>query len=469
MPLVSVIVLGWGGEPYVARCLNALLRQTYARCEIIVVDNASPDRTAAIVETDFPQVRLIRTPRNLGVAGGNNAGFRAAQGDILILTNVDTEPHPDWVEMLVRAMQADPTIGVASSKLLYPDGLVQYAGGCINPVQGFAHHAEAGRQDEPDQAIRDVDFATGASLAIRRAVLQQIGLEDEAYFPIDYEDADLSYRARLAGWRVVYVPAAVSIHFESSTVKPLAPHRVLSSHVGRLRFVAKFWSTDQLTNTFLPKEMHWLSGLRSSTESVGQFLSTAMPLVYFKTLLDLNDLVAWRTQLAVGEAATSRATLTSMLTQLRADCLPLALTGVSDTAEARAAAEAVRFALHAWLPEEHQDAGNATLLALQSAQLRVNPHLPIAWPEWPPGTWPKVVAAVQKVTRRLLRWYIDPLVEQQNEINASLLQSLQLLSQEVLLLRQQASAQEGAPDAGRNRGTVPRTVFEDVEDSACQE
>jgi len=441
LPLVSVIVLGWGGEPYVARCLNALLRQTYPRCEIIVVDNASPDRTAAIVENEFPQVKLIRTPRNLGVAGGNNVGFRAAMGDILILTNVDTEPYPNWVEVLVRAMQADATIGIASSKLLYPDGTIQYGGGCIDPGQGFAHHAAVGKRDEPNGDIRDVDFATGACLAIRRAVLEQIGLEDEAYFPIDYEDSDISYRARLAGWRVVYVPQAVSIHYESSTVKPLAPHRVLSSQVGRLRFVAKFWPDEQLVNTFVHKETRWLSELTTSTEGVGLFLSTAMPLVYFKTLLDLDDLVAWRTRLAAGDADRSRATLMSVLTQLRAVCLQQT-TGLYNTEQTRTEMEAVRHALNAWLPEEHIDVGNAVLLAMQSAQLRVNPHFPIAWPQWPPGVWPKVVAAAQKLTRRLLRWFINPLVAQQNEINASLLHSLQLLSQELALLRHQSLTQE---------------------------
>ncbi len=448
-PLVSVIVLGWGGEAYIAQCLHALLRQTHPRCEIIVVDNASPDATAAIVARDFPQVKLVRTPRNLGVAGGNNAGFRAASGDILILTNVDTKPEPQWVEILVRTLQADPTIGVASSKLLYPEGTIQYAGGIVDPQQGFARHASVGAPNNADLTLRQIDFATGASLAIRRSTLEQIGLEDEAYFPIDYEDSDLCYRARLAGWRVVYVPEAVSTHYESSTVKALAPHRVLSSQVGRLRFVAKFWPDDRLREAFLPAELRWLDELRDSTEGVGQFLATALPLVYFKTLLDLEDLVAWRVRLGVSaDVETARGLLTAVLAELRAACVPRAAVGDGTTTQTQAAVAAVRQALDAWLPEEHRNAGDALLLSMQAAELQINPHLPIAWPQWPPGVWPKIQAVLQKLTRRLLRWYINPLVAQQNAINANLLQSIQVLSQEVLLLRAQivASNQTVADD-----------------------
>ena len=445
-PSVSVIVLGWGGESYVARCLAALSAQTHPNVEIILVDNASPDSTAAIVERYFPDVKLVRMGRNLGVAGGNNAGFRAASGEILILTNVDTEARPDWVALLVRTFAQDPSIGIASSKLVYPEGRIQYAGGVVDPKQGFARHIGVGKPNDPETGVRDIDFATGASLAIRRSVLDAIGLEDEAYFPIDYEDSDLSYRARLAGWRVVYIPESVSTHYESSTVRPLAPHRVLSSQVGRLRFVSKFWSESDLTGRFLVEEVRWLDELGDSADEIGRFMLTAMPLVYFKTLLDLDELVAWRVRLGVGGAEASRHALMSVLTQLRAACAPKSPPGFRDASQNQAV-EAVRQALGAWLPEEHLGAGAPLLLSMQTAQARVNPHLPIAWPAWPPGVIPKLTAALQKVTRRCLSWYINPLVAQQNEINAELLRSVQMLSQEVLLLRGQVAARDKASGA----------------------
>ena len=239
-PLASIVILGWGGEPYISACLEALRRQTYPSFEIIVVDNHSPDRTAEIVECDFPEVKLIRTGRNLGVAGGNNVGLRAARGQICILINADVEPYTDWLEHLVGAMQSDPAIGIAGAKLLYPDGTIQFAGGRIEPPRGYSYHLG---WHEPDKGQRDrfgdVDFVTGASLAITQQALSEIGYEDERFYPIDYEDPDMSYRARAAGYRVVLVPEAVAIHHESSTSRAQDMGRTLPLEAGRLRFVCK--------------------------------------------------------------------------------------------------------------------------------------------------------------------------------------------------------------------------------------
>lgn len=421
-PFVSIVVLGWGGEDYIRKCLDALSDQTYPDYEVIVVDNASPDQTAEIVESDYPDVRLIRTERNLGVAGGNNVGLRAAKGNIMILTNVDTEARPDWIERLVHAFELDPTIGIAGSKLLYPDGRVQYGGGELDPIQATPLHVGRQASDEPgDAEIRDTGFATGASLAIRREVLEQIGYEDEAYFPIDYEDPDICYRARLAGWRVCYVPQAVSTHYESSTFKTFSPKRFIVHQAGRIRFVCKFWSDEQLRGPFLDKESESLRSLRLHP--------SIMSPVYFKTLLEVDDLVEWRARLGVSDPATSRETLNEVLNRLRRTCLNRSQSPMP--ALQTEMLEAISSVLHQWMTSDMVkiNVDSPLLLemlsrSLSSIQGQVNPHLPIAWPEWPPGIWPKVRAALQKVTRRLLRWYINPIVDQQNQINAGVLQAL---------------------------------------------
>jgi GT2 family glycosyltransferase len=452
---VSVIVLGWGGERFISTCLNALKGQTYPEYEVIVVDNASPDRTAEIVERDFPHVRLIRMERNLGVAGGNNVGLRAAKGDILILTNVDTEARPDWIERFVQAFQSHPGMGIAGGKLLYPDGTVQYAGGGIDAAQGSSCHLDERRPDQPGAAgIRDTDFATGAALAMRREVLEQIGFEDEAYFPINYEDADISYRARVAGWRVCYVPQAVSVHYESSTLTAMAPHRVVSYLMGRLRFVCKFWSDEQLHTTFFDAEIEWLRDLREQQTAFATFAYGVMDLVYLKTLLDLDDLVEWRERLDVSSGEESRRTLTEVLTRLRAATLPQFHTVASGLVSS-ASPDVIHHLLEQWLLSENVQVTvndrrhlqpTLTLLSATLSSLRgyVNPHVPIAWPHWPNGVWPKVKAALQKVTRRLLRWYIDPIVDQQNRVNVDTVQMLSAMAQEMLLLRTQWTAKEQA-------------------------
>jgi len=439
-PLASVIILGWGGEPYIEACLNALRCQTYAARQVIVVDNASPDHTAEIVEAHFPEVRLIRTHDNLGVAGGNNVGLRAAQGDIRVLINSDVEVSPNWLEQLVRAMQADSTVGIAGAKLLYPDGTIQFAGGRIEGPRGYTHHIG---WHEPDQGqwdlLSDVDFVTGASLAITRQALEQIGYEDEKFFPIDYEDPDLSYRARAAGFRVILVPAAVATHRESSTTGASSTSRALPLEAGRVRFVCKHWPTERLRQEFFPAEYEFLQQGSALNRQVLQW-------VYLKALREIDDLADWRHRLGVASRAESVVVLTEMLTHLRRACLPKTTTDQSDR---------ITQILSAWFAPKGSvsTANSQTLfLSLCGTDGRVEPHPPVAWPRWPAGLWPKVVALYQKITRRLLRWYINPIVEQQNAINAVLLYAVETLAQEVILLEgQQTGEHASIPDNSERR------------------
>lgn len=444
--LASVIILGWGGEPYIRACLDALRRQTYPSREVIVVDNGSPDRTGEIVEADYPEVRLIRTGRNLGVAGGNNVGLKAARGQIRVLINADVEVRPDWLEHLVRAMLADPTIGVAGAKLLYPDGTIQFAGGQIEGPQGYPRHSGWHETDcgQWDMA-NDVSFITGATLAITRQALERIGYEDERFFPIDFEDIDMSYRARAAGFRVVLVPQAVAIHHESSTSKAGSVSRMLALEAGRLRFVCKHWSAQRLEQEFLPAE---LSFVRSTPRQNRR----ALRWVYLKTLHELDDLVGWRVRLDVEGQVESRATLTYILAELRRACLSAKIdcpscrdrAGTSPATEDRVG-QMVEDWFAADSPAVAQGSApgsQALFLELCKVDGRVEPHQPIAWPNWPPGIWPKVVALYQKVVRRLLSWYITPIVEEQNKVNAALLYTAETLAQEVASLREQLAASE---------------------------
>jgi len=446
-PLASVIILGWGGEPYIGACLSALRRQTYPAREVIVVDNGSPDRTGEIIEADYPEVRLIRTGRNLGVAGGNNVGLKAAHGQIRALINADVEVKPDWLEQLARAMLADPTIGVAGAKLLYPDGTIQFAGGRIESPQGYTSHAG---WHEPDRGqwdvAGDVDFITGATLAITQQALEQIGYEDERFFPIDFEDVDMSYRARAAGFRVVLVPQAVAIHRESSTSGAVSVSRMLALEASRLRFVCKHWPVRRLEQELLPAEL--------------TFVHTTVPLnrhalrwVYLKALHEIDDLIDWRIRLGVGEQVESRTSLTKILTELRRACLPK--TGLSPylpgTGTGPVAVDQVAQMVETWFAPDSSAALKASVpdsqdlfLALCKMDGRVEPHQPIAWPHWPPGIWPKAVALYRKFVRRLLSWYITPIVEQQNEVNAALLYAAETLAQEVASLREQLAASEPA-------------------------
>lgn len=235
----SVIVCSLNGERVLSACLASLVASEGVDFEIIVVDNGSSDSTPELVRRDCPQARLIQTGRNLGFGGGNNVGMQAARGDILVLLNDDTEVPPDCMAKLCACFDADPKIGAAGCKLLYPDRkTIQHAGGIIYPNGNTLHLGAR----EPDRGQYDTacerDYVTGAALALRRTALAQVGLLDPAFFPIYFEEVDLQRRMARAGWKIWYEPKAWLIHHESQTQGAGSPKFVYNYTFNRLRFVA---------------------------------------------------------------------------------------------------------------------------------------------------------------------------------------------------------------------------------------
>src|SRR5574337_1680150 len=126
-PMVSVIVLNYNGLDFLEPCLTALGRLHYPRerCEVILVDNASTDRSIPLVRQQFPWVTIVENPSNMGFAGGNNAGIRAAAGAYVALLNNDTTVDPDWLSALVEVCEADPLVGACTSKILLMEDRLQ--------------------------------------------------------------------------------------------------------------------------------------------------------------------------------------------------------------------------------------------------------------------------------------------------------------------------------------------------------
>src|SRR5262245_16977218 len=133
-PRVSVVIPNWNGQQFLRVCLEALRRQSYRSYEVVLVDNASTDDSVAYVQTVYPEVRIECLAHNLGFAGGVNAGMRAAQGEYIALLNNDTEADPGWLEALVAALDAEPEIGFAASKMIaYHDrGLLDGCGDALS-------------------------------------------------------------------------------------------------------------------------------------------------------------------------------------------------------------------------------------------------------------------------------------------------------------------------------------------------
>jgi GT2 family glycosyltransferase len=265
-PKASVIVLTWNGVGYVEKCLTAVFSQDYPALEVIVVDNGSTDGTADLVAERFPQVRLIRNGRNLGFATGNNMGLQAASGDLLVLLNQDTEAQAGFLQALAGTFD-DPGVGVVGCKLLYPDGTIQHAGGYLyGPRAETGHVGRHAPDDGRFDQVADADFVTAAALSINRACLERVGFLDEGFEPAYYEDVDWCYRARTAGFRVVYQPGAVVIHHESTATTEFSYDRKYAWNHGRIRFVFKHWPLDRLLGEFGPAESAWVASMSRITE-----------------------------------------------------------------------------------------------------------------------------------------------------------------------------------------------------------
>ncbi len=217
-PLLSVIIPNWNGARYLQTCLDALLAQTYPAVEVIVVDNASSDDSAALVQGGYPHVIWLPLAGNLGLTGAINRGIEAAAGRIVAPLNNDTEVAPGWAAELVGALQAFPDAGMAASKMLLFDRRnVLHSAGDAYRVDGIPVNRGVWQEDEGQFDQDDYIWGgCGGAVAYRRSMLEDIGLFDEDLF-MYCEDVDLNWRAQLAGYKCVFAPRAVVYHHLSAT------------------------------------------------------------------------------------------------------------------------------------------------------------------------------------------------------------------------------------------------------------
>lgn len=213
--LVSVIILNYNGMEFVDRCLRSVLKTDYPSFEVIFVDNASTDGSLAYTEKSFSSshLRFVVNDRNYGFARGNNIGFRNAKGDYVVFLNMDTEVEPNWLKELVKVMESDQTIGAAQSKLLlmHTRGKFDTCGHMLTPF-GFTFERGSGEDDNGQYDYTAEIFGSkGASMIVKREVLNEVGVFDPDYFAL-VEETDLCWRIWLRGYRVVFVPKSVVYH-----------------------------------------------------------------------------------------------------------------------------------------------------------------------------------------------------------------------------------------------------------------
>ena len=241
-PRISVISVNYNGFAVTTAMIDSLRRHVTTPTEIIVVDNGSERDEAAMLRERYPGIIAIRSAENLGFAGGNNLGIRAATGDCLLLLNNDTEVADDTLHHLCDTLDADPAIGAVCPKIRFhePPQAIQFAGytpltriTLRNALIGFGE-PDSGRFDTP----HDTPYAHGAAMMVRREAIERAGMMPEEYF-LYYEELDWSVRIREAGYRIAYDPRATVFHKESATTGRQSPLRSYYLTRNRLLFARR--------------------------------------------------------------------------------------------------------------------------------------------------------------------------------------------------------------------------------------
>ena len=239
---ISVISVNYNGYDLTCAMIDSLRRHVTTPLEIVIVDNGSTRDEAAPLRERYPDIKVLRSERNLGFAGGNNLGFAAATGDCLLLLNNDTEVTDDTLHYLRETLDGDRSIGAVCPKIRFfaPPQHIQFAGytpltriTLRNALIGFGE-PDDGRYDTP----HDTPYAHGAAMMVRRETLEKAGPMPEIYF-LYYEELDWSVRIREAGYRIAYDPRATVFHKESATTGRQSPLRSYYLTRNRLLFARR--------------------------------------------------------------------------------------------------------------------------------------------------------------------------------------------------------------------------------------
>lgn len=217
-PLASVVIPVYNQASYTLACLRSQAENPpTVPCEIIVVDDGSTDETCEWM----PQIDGLRYHRRIangGFIAACNDGAALAKGRYLVFLNNDTIPQPGWLDSLIATFEYEPRTGLAGAQLLYPNGLLQEAGGVVFKDGSAWNYGRFGAPDDPSFSfLRDVDYCSGAAIAVPKTIFQDVGGFDGRYSPAYYEDTDLAFAVRALGYRVIYQPASRVIHVEGAT------------------------------------------------------------------------------------------------------------------------------------------------------------------------------------------------------------------------------------------------------------
>lgn len=250
---LSIIIVNWNTQDLLKQCLKSVeadLAASKLNTEILVVDNASTDNSTQMIKEQFPGVILIENQENVGFAAANNQAIEQSSGRYILLLNSDTEVKPRALQLLCNHLDVNPQVGAAGSQLLNPDDTLQTS--CypfptlsrelwrllhLDVLWSYGvYHMANWDVDTP----REVEVIQGASLLLRRAALDQVGLLDDRYFMYT-EEVDLCYRLRQGGWQLFWVPKSKVVHYGGQSTKQVPTKMFLCLYQSKLIFLRKHY------------------------------------------------------------------------------------------------------------------------------------------------------------------------------------------------------------------------------------
>lgn len=246
---LSIIILNFNTKDLLRNSLQSVLAsKTGYRLETLVSDNGSTDGSTEMIRSDFLGVKLIENGANLGFSKGNNIAIRKATGRYILLLNSDTEVRPDTFDLCIKKMDQDETIGILGCKILLPNGELDKAARRKFPnpwnsflrLFGFRKLSDYNIDAPIDQEM-EVDSVVGAYLMIRKSVMDKIGLLDEEFFMYG-EDLDWCWRAKEAGFKVLYYPAATITHFKYGSSQQIPFFIIKMAHQAMKIFYRKHYA-----------------------------------------------------------------------------------------------------------------------------------------------------------------------------------------------------------------------------------
>ena len=259
-PLISIIIPVHNQFKYTYHCISSIINiDPILPYEIIIADDSSSDNTK-IIEKFIYNIIVIHNEKKYNFLVNCNRASKFAKGKYLLFLNNDTKVKKEWLISLVNLIESDDKIGMVGSKLIYPNGILQEAGGIVFNDGECLNYGKGYNADLPEfNYVKEVDYISGASIIIRKYIWDIIGGFDERFSPAYYEDTDLAFELRKLGFKVMYQPKSVAILFEGiSNGKNIKSEIKRYQEINKYKFIKK-WRKELINqenknNTFISRD-----------------------------------------------------------------------------------------------------------------------------------------------------------------------------------------------------------------------